>query len=101
VPTKSPKTSQAENWIKKEKDFRKLFPTVGAWLADEQDFSQLLLKVRPDGTTLAIAKGYGPDGGPIVCFGSGYGAIAALMAIEKTMQGGYWKVDKPWDKEKG
>lgn len=73
-----------------------LFPHVSGWFTDEDSFRELRFKARDDGTTLAIAKGYDSDGSPVVCFGSGYGLVGAFMAIDAAMQGGNWKVDKPW-----
>jgi hypothetical protein len=56
-----------------------------------------LFKTRPDGTVLAVAKGYGTDGGPTVCFGVGYDMVLCLMALESTIAGNHWKEDKPWE----
>lgn len=85
-----------DRWVQLADSVRAQVPHLGAWLDEEEEFAELRLKRRDDGTTLAIAKGYGPDGGPIVCFGSGYGVWGALMAIDATIQGGRWRVDKPW-----
>lgn len=73
-----------------------VIPHASSWWGEEDGFRELRLKRRDDGSTLAIAKGYGPDGGEVVCFGSGYGVVGALMAIDAAIQGGAWRVDKPW-----
>lgn len=71
-------------------------PSFANWYEDEERFVELRLKARDDGTTLAIAKGFGPDGGPLVCFGSGYGLVGALIAVDATIQAGRWRDDPPW-----
>lgn len=58
--------------------------------------SDLRVKVRDDGGWIAIAKGYGDDGGPVVCFGSGYDALSALQGLEGAIRANKWRVDKPW-----
>lgn len=74
----------------------RLVPHLYAVLEDEGSFLEIRLKLRDDATVLAVVKCSGADGGPLVCFGSGYGVAGALMAVDATIQGGYWKVDKPW-----
>lgn len=74
-----------------------LTPSLYAFLNDVEEFSELRVKARDDGSVLAIAKGYDSSGGPIVSFGVGYDAIGALLGIDGTIQAGKWKVDKPWD----
>lgn len=72
-------------------------PHLIAWLDARDEFVELRLKMKPDGTILAIAKGFGVDGGPVVCFGLGYGALGSLLAINASIQGGNWRFDKPWE----
>jgi hypothetical protein len=74
-------------------------PQLTSVLRNEEDFISLLVKLCDDGTTLAILKRYGPDGGPMVCFGSGYGVAGCLVAIDATIAAGKWRVDKPWRPE--
>lgn len=71
-------------------------PQFFSWSEDVEEFISISLKMRSDGTVLAVAKGYGADGTEMVCFGSGYGVAGALVAIDSTIAGAYWKVDKPW-----
>jgi hypothetical protein len=71
-------------------------PHLAAWSADEDSYRELRIQLRDDGTMLVIAKGFGPDGGHVVCFGVGYGLSGGLLAIDRTIQGGNWKFDKPW-----
>lgn len=71
-------------------------PRFWSWCGDAEDFSELRLKAREDGTVLAIAKGYGPDGTPIVAFGSGYDLASAIVAIDATITGGHWRLDEPY-----
>lgn len=96
MPTKPPPHSQAERWTRLAVQFRKDFPHLGRWCDDTAEFSELRIKVRDDGTTLAIAKGYSSDGGPVVCFGVGYDLILSLMALDASIQGDNWRFDKPW-----
>ena len=86
----------SDRWGELQDGHRDLIPHVSAWWDDTSSFREVRIKARDDGTHLAIAKGYGPDGGEVVCFGSGYGVEGALMALDSSLQGGNWKVDKPW-----
>lgn len=72
---------------------------VYAWWNRREDFGEIRLKARDDGTVLAIAKGYGSDGGPIVAFGTGYDVVSALKGLEGTIARGGWRPDKPWKPE--
>lgn len=90
------KNSSQERWMELGDTLERLLPHLSSVLGDSDDFIALYLKARDDGTILAIAKKYASDGSPVVCFGSGYGVAGALMAIDATIQGGHWKVDKPW-----
>lgn len=95
--SKKTKSGQGpERWVRLVDDLRRHLPHGASWWADEESFSELRLKAKADGTILAIAKGYGSDGGPVVCFGSGYGLEGALMALDASIQGGNWRFDKPW-----
>lgn len=86
-----------EQWSQLHSEIERLTPHLYAFLNDVDDFRELRIKANSDGTHLAIAKGYDNGGGPVVCFGVGYGAIACLLAIDATINGGRWKFDKPWD----
>lgn len=76
--------------------FHTAVPHLSSWMGDEDQFIELRIKLKDDGSCLAVAKGYGPDGGKLVCFGVGYGVLGACFAIDRTIQGGNWRVDKPW-----
>lgn len=97
----TPRKSIQDAWVETDKQLRRLFPHLAAWYNSTDEFDRLTIMLRDDGTHLAIGKGYGDDGGPIVCFGGGYGLAAALMSIDKTIQAGNWKVDKPYSARKG
>lgn len=90
------KVSKAEQWTTLSEQVGRVMPHLVAWWDDDDDFVEIRLKLRPDGTVLAIAKGYDSDGGPVVCFGTGYGVLGALMSVDGTIQGGRWREDKPW-----
>lgn len=89
-------TTLAERWVGLGEDIRGRVPHLNGVLVDEESFIEIRVKVRPDGTCLAILKRFGADGTPMVCFGSGYGVIGAFIAIDGTVQAGNWKVEKPW-----
>lgn len=91
------KNSQVDKWQASEKSLLLLFPHIMGVAVKEAEFIELRLKARDDGSTLAIIKQYGEDGGPLVAFGVGYGVTLALMALDKTLQGGHWRIDKPWN----
>lgn len=69
-------------------------PQLYGWWENETDFTEVRVKARDDGSMLAIAKGFDSDGSPVVAFGVGYGVVASLMALNATITGGHWKVDK-------
>jgi hypothetical protein len=100
MPTNRKNESSVERWVRLVDDLRAAVPHVMGWLTSVDDFKEIRIKAREDGTCLAIAKGYGSDGGPIVAFGVGYDAVLALMALDATLQGGHWRKDKPWQPDK-
>lgn len=76
--------------------FQEHFEQLYRWLTVSGDAVELRVKVRDDGTWIAIAKGFGDDGGPIVCFGSGYDALSAVQGVEGAIRANKWRPDKPW-----
>lgn len=100
MATNRKKGHQADRWLGIDNALKAGVPQVRSALADEDDFRELRLKLRDDRTTLAILKAYGSDGGPVVCFGSGYGVVGALMALNASIAVGAWKTDKPWKPSK-
>jgi hypothetical protein len=85
-----------DRWSQLAEEIRVRLPHLSSFLGDEQGFLEIRLKSRDDGTILGIAKGYNHEGMPIVCFGVGYDAVLALMALDATIQGDGWREDKPW-----
>ena len=73
-----------------------LLPNLNEVFTNEDDFISVSVKSRPDGSSLAVVKRFGADGGPMVLFGSGYGFAGALMAADQAVQGGRWRPDKPF-----
>lgn len=67
-----------------------------AVLTDASAFTEIRIKARLDGTCYALVKRAGPDGGPLVAFGSGYDALSALHGLEGALHAGHWRVDKPY-----
>lgn len=90
------KHSVQQRWAELGEAFRNLTPHLNSVLVAEDDFVGLRALAREDGTVLVVVKCIDASGGPIVCFGSGYGVAGALIAADATIQGGHWKVDKPW-----
>lgn len=76
-------------------------PQLRAVLGDEESFISLHIKMREDASMLAVLKAYGPDGGPLVCFGVGYGIAGCFLGLEGSIAGNRWRVDKPWHPESG
>jgi len=96
VSTKNKRKGLQARWESVEKGLHDSFPHLSAWWSDEEGFESLRVMARADGTTLVVAKGFNGEGGPIVCFGSGYGVVLALMAVDATINAGNWRADKPW-----
>jgi hypothetical protein len=67
-----------------------------ALLTTNEDFLELRIKARLDGTCYALAKVTGTDGQPVVAFGSGYDALSALWGLEGAVHAGNWRPEKPW-----
>lgn len=88
-------TKQAQ-WSRFHGKVKGEIPTVVGWFDDRDDFRELRLKARDDGTILAVAKGYDSNGGMVVSFGVGYDVVTSLMALDGVIQSGAWRVDKPW-----
>ena len=82
--------------IQVEKVIGEAVPSFANFLSDEEGFREVRFKMKDDGTFLVILKGYFSDGGLSVCFAVGYGFSGALLAVDSVIQGGPWKVDKPW-----
>lgn len=95
------KNTAVTRWTKSRKEVSQVFPQLSAWWEQIDDFRELRIKARDDGSIIVIAKGYGPDGGPVVAFGTGHDVIFALMSIEGTISAGHWRFDKPWTAPKG
>lgn len=85
-----------QRWARTVETLSELFPNLSTVFAEESDFIELRLKARDDATTLAVLKRYGHDGRPMVCFGVGYGVVAAFMAVDATVEADNWRPDKPW-----
>lgn len=67
-----------------------------AVLTDAPSFTEVRIKARADGTCYALVKQLGPDGSPMVAFGSGYDALSALNGLEGALHAGNWRLDKPY-----
>lgn len=101
MPTKPWSNDNMSRWVTLEEYIRLGVPHVSAFWNNPTDFHSVRIMARDDGTCLAIAKAYGADGAPMVAFGSGYGVVAALMALDTCIQGGRWREEKPWPGEGG
>lgn len=96
------KVGKQEQWIALDKNLSEALPNIMSTLGNEDDFDRLLIKNRPEGGYLAVLKCNGPDGGVLVCFGSGYGTSACLLGLEAAIQGNNFRPDRPWpNKGKG
>jgi len=93
--------NEPQHWLGQLSDeVKRLLPHVWRYLDNESEFLSLRLKYRADGTTIAVIKRIGDDGGPQVAFGSGYGVFGALIGLDYTLEAGNWKPDKPWSGSK-
>jgi hypothetical protein len=63
------------------------------------DFVEIRVRSRDDGSCYALAKRLGPDGAPLVAFGSGYDAISAIAGLEGAIHANKWRPDKPYKEE--
>ena len=97
MATNRKKRSSGERFAKLGIELGDAVPHFYGYSEDPDQFIELRIKLRGDGSYLAILKGYGSDGTPLVCFGVGYGVAGALMAINATVAGGHWRVDKPYE----
>lgn len=72
-------------------------PQLASVLGDEEDFLTLYVKMKEDRTLLGVLKRYGSDGGPEVCFGSGYTIAGCFLGLEGSIAANKWRPDKPWE----
>ncbi len=93
-------SSPKERWLQLDRSFQAEVPQVASVFAAEDDFLSILIKHQDDGSCLAVIKRFGPDGAPMVAFGGGYGVAGALMALDATIAGNRWRVDKPWSSKR-
>ena len=100
MPRNSRGNTKQKTWLKLVEQLKVELPHLAAWWDDYDEFLELRLKARDDGTVLVIAKGFDSGGGPVVCFGTGYDVVSAIMAIDATINAGNWRVDKPWAPKK-
>jgi hypothetical protein len=98
---KKSKDSLVDRWLAFNERLEQEIPHLSACWSDFDEFREIRIMVKPDATVLGMVKGYGSDGGLTICFGTGYGVVATLMALDSSIQGGNWKVDKPWDARNG
>lgn len=86
--------SMQDAWSAIDQALQTNIPQVHSLVTNSGDFTELRLKARDDGTTLAILKAYAQDGTPMVAFGVGMSFSLSLIAVEATIAGGHWKRDK-------
>lgn len=98
--TKKRFENNADRWLHVDEALRDALPQLMSVLGSEDQFISLHIKLKEDRTTLGVLKRYGPDGGPTVCFGSGYGVSGCFVALEGSVAAGSWRPDKPWSPKK-
>lgn len=70
---------------------------VYRWGAKEEgDALSLTLKCRGAGDWIAVAKRVGADGATEVIFATGFDFVSCFLALNGSMAGNRWRVDKPW-----
>lgn len=94
---KTKKNNRSSAWLALDQVIKNEVPHLAAVLADEEDFISFHIKMRDDGSVIGVLKRFGSDGGKLVCFGSSYTVSGCFVAVDATIQGGNWKVDKPWN----
>jgi len=62
----------------------------------DESASRIVLKHRGHMDWLAMVTTVGPDGTPVIAFGNGFDALAALLALNATVTAGNWRPDRPW-----
>lgn len=87
-------------WKRLNSELSDLTPQLASVLGDEAEFISLYVKVKADGTMLGVLKRYGSDGGPMVCFGSGYTVAGVFLGLEGSIAANKWRPDKPWQPDK-
>jgi hypothetical protein len=80
--------------------FTKLPQIHALAVRNAEDFVGLNIKVRGAGDLIAVAKRFGPDGGPQVIFATGFDIIGLLLNLEGSLAANRWKEDRPWSPAK-
>jgi hypothetical protein len=72
-------------------------PQLAAWLSGPRraDFVRLVLRQRGEHDWVSVLSAYDDAGAPVVCFGSGFDAVAALLGLEGAVAAGNWRPDRP------
>lgn len=65
---------------------------------DALDFVSLSVRHRGANDFIAVLRSLDEDGGPIVCFGTGFDYVGALLGLEGAVMGNRWRKDEPWEK---
>lgn len=69
-------------------------PGIGGFILDSgDDFRGLVIMVSDRGGFLAIAKRFGGDGTPEVCFGNGATPYDALLSVGEAVARGLFRTD--------
>lgn len=101
MPTSNSHNSRMQQWVELSEQLQSRLSHAFSFWSDAEGFAELRVKAREDGTILAIAKGFDAAGGPVVCFGSGFDVSSCLMALDASIQGNNWRIDKPWSESGG
>jgi len=84
-----------------ERALRDAVPALASLLVRaDQDLVGLNVRVRSEGDVIVVVKRLGPDGGPQVCFGSGYDVCGALVSANGAIHANRWQEDIPWTPER-
>lgn len=94
MSTKSEKDTSTARWVASDQWFRDNFPQISAVVDRGSEFRFLRISTGKDGTTMAVLGVTNRGGTAVVCFGSGYGFMMSLMALEGTVAAGDWRLDK-------
>jgi len=96
-----PKSSKAAQFLEFHEFIMGYFPQVYSVLTDSERFQDIRFYFRGDDGYLGVLKGYSSDGGPVVCFGSGYDVLSCFFSLEGSVAADAWKIDKPYESRNG
>jgi len=100
VPKNGPKNPQVQRWIGLVESLHVSIPHVVSFWDAYDEFVSIRISLSGDGSILGVVKRFASDGGLEVCFGAGSDVCGALIALDRSIQGGNWRSDVPYEDRK-